>query len=217
MNSVSTPIGVMGGTFDPVHYGHLHPAAEVCDGVGMEQIRFVPSRVPVHRDQPVATLADRVRWLQMAAAEFPQFVVDMREVERDSPSWMVLTLESMAHEFPYSPLCLIMGMDAFLKLDSWHRWGDLFEYAHIVVTHRPGFDRPSTDKANQLLDGREAEKMDELYVLPRAAGGKIFFYPVTPLEISATEIRKNIRNGGSSASMVPESIRDEVDHCYRDN
>ena len=132
------PIGILGGTFDPLHYGHLRPALEVCEQLGLDHVRLIPSRVPVHRPQPVATLEQRVEWLQQVAEEVPQMVVDLREVERESPSWMVVTLESLKVSFPKRPLCLILGMDAFLKIESWHRWEALLQLAHLVVTHRPG-------------------------------------------------------------------------------
>ena len=89
------PIGILGGTFDPVHFGHLRPALEVCEQLGMDHVRLIPSKIPVHRSQPLASLEQRVEWLQQVAAEVPQFVVDLREVERDTPSWMVGTLESL--------------------------------------------------------------------------------------------------------------------------
>lgn len=211
------PIGVFGGTFDPVHFGHLRPALEVCKGVGMEQVRFVPSRVPVHRGQPIAPLDDRILWLQQAVDEFSQFVVDLREVERDAPSWMVVTLEAMANEFPDRPLCLIMGMDAFLKIDSWYRWKDIFQYAHIVVTHRPGFEYPEDEGLKRLLGEREVKQAEDLYCLPADDGGRIMFFPVTPLDISATGIREIVKRGGDSGLMVPEAIRDEVNSCYGKN
>ncbi|MBC8519134.1 MAG: nicotinate-nucleotide adenylyltransferase [Gammaproteobacteria bacterium] len=211
------PIGIFGGTFDPVHFGHLRPALEVCEGLDMDQVRFVPSRFPVHRGQPIAPLNDRIRWLQIAINEFPQFEVDLREVERDEPSWMVVTLESMAREFPDRPLCLIMGMDAFSKIGGWHRWKELFQYAHIVVTHRPGFEYPEGEEFDALLNEREAGQIEELHCLAADGGGKVIFFPVTPLEISSTGIREIVRDGGDSGLMVPEAIRDEINSCYRKN
>ncbi len=208
----------MGGTFDPVHFGHLRPALELCEALGFERVCFIPNRVPVHREQPVASLEKRVHWLQSAVEGVTQFVVDLREVERESPSWMVVTLESLSAEFPGRPLSLILGMDAFLQIESWHRWQELLDHAHIVVTHRPGFQTPGEGEIGKLLQGRKSERIEELHQTPATiGGGRIFFHPVTPLDISSTGIRAVVGRGGDPRFLLPDSIREDVIECYQVN
>ena len=208
------PIGILGGTFDPVHFGHLRPALEVCEQLGMDHVRLIPSKIPVHRSQPLASLEQRVEWLQQVAAEVPQFVVDLREVERDTPSWMVVTLESLVTSFSQRPLCLILGMDAFLQVESWHRWDELLSLAHIVVTHRPGFERPQQGRVAELLAARESNQVTDLEQLPQQQGGRILLLPVTQLEISATVIREMVAQGEDPRFLLPDTIRASVINQY---
>ncbi|MBT3309224.1 MAG: nicotinate-nucleotide adenylyltransferase [Gammaproteobacteria bacterium] len=208
------PIGILGGTFDPLHYGHLRPALEVCEQLGLDHVRLIPSRVPVHRPQPVATLEQRVEWLQQVAEEVPQMVVDLREVERESPSWMVVTLESLKVSFPKRPLCLILGMDAFLKIESWHRWEALLQLAHLVVTHRPGSLLPDEGGVAELIAARQTNQVTDLYRLPQQQGGRILLLPVTQLEISATAIREMVAQGEDPRFLLPDTIRRSVINQY---
>ncbi len=208
------PIGILGGTFDPVHFGHLRPALEVCEQLGLDHVRLIPSKVPVHRPQPVAPLERRIEWLQQVVDEVPQFKLDLREVERESPSWMVVTLESLSTSIPKRPLCLILGMDAFLQIESWHRWQELLQLAHIVVTHRPGFPRPQTGSIAQLLESHETRLVNDLNRLPQQQGGSILLLPVTQLEISATAIRQMVAQGEDPRFLLPDTIRTAVMDQY---
>ncbi len=215
MSRSTQPIGVLGGTFDPVHFGHLRPALELCEGLKLDQVRLIPSRTPVHRGDPVAPLEERIQWLQRAVEGVPQLLVDLREVERESPSWMVLTLESLQREFPAQPLCLILGMDAFLQLESWHRWRELSDYAHIVVTHRPGFEHAMEGALGIWSGERVCSSIEELHRLPEErGGGRVFYCPVTQLEISATGIRTMVGRGEDPRFLLPDLIREEVMSCY---
>lgn len=213
--TVKAPIGILGGTFDPVHYGHLRPALEICEQLELDHVRLIPSKAPVHRPQPVAPLEQRIVWLQQVAEEHPQFVVDLREVERDSPSWMVVTLESLVTTFPDQPICLIVGMDAFLALDSWHRWESLFEFAHLIVSHRPNYTLPRQGAIAALLEARGATDAEVLRQLPQQQGGRILLHPVTQLEISATAIRKMVAAGSDPRFLLPDTMRASVLDCYR--
>jgi nicotinate-nucleotide adenylyltransferase len=211
---VKAPIGILGGTFDPVHFGHLRPALEVCEQLGLDHVRLIPSRVPVHRPQPVAPLQQRIEWLQQVVAEVPQFELDLREVERDTPSWMVLTLESLAASYPRRALCLILGMDAFLQLEHWHRWEELLTLAHLVVTHRPGFPRPQQGGVAELLSRHETHLVTDLSRLPQHQGGAVLLLAVTQLEISATAIRQMVAQGEDPRFLLPDTIRRSVMNQY---
>ncbi|MDP3877813.1 MAG: nicotinate-nucleotide adenylyltransferase [Methylobacter sp.] len=136
-------IGIFGGTFDPVHFGHLRSALEVKDIFGLDEVRLIPCAMPPHRESPAVTAAMRLQMLALAIKNQPGLKIDTRELERyerqQTPSYMVDTLESLRQEFPHETLLLFIGTDAFKYLTGWHQWQRLFDYAHIVVLTRPGF------------------------------------------------------------------------------
>ncbi len=203
------PIGIFGGTFDPIHFGHLRPALEVCETLDLEIVHFVPSKIPVHRTPTAETLENRLQLLRLAIDPVPQFKLDLREVEREEPSWMVLTLKSLREEFPQHPLCLIIGMDAFLQLHTWYQWEQLFDFAHVVVMHRPGFQL----QLNQLeklpkpfIPVFQQRKIEEIQELHQNLAGKIIFQPVTQLDISATQIRELRKKDKSLQFLMPNEV-----------
>lgn len=195
-------IGVLGGTFDPVHFGHLRPALEVMQALQLEHIRFIPNRVPPHREPPWLDAATRKHLLQIAIAETEGFVLDARELERDGPSYMVDTLASLRADFSDTPLCLVIGMDAFAGLPRWHRWQEILERCHLVVTSRPGFDWPQSPEL-QALESRHVSTAAELR---QAAAGKILLQSVTSLEISSSAIRQQFQAGQSIRYLLPEAV-----------
>lgn len=196
-------IGIFGGTFDPVHFGHLRPALEVQQALGLKEVRFIPAGHPPHRDQPHATPTQRLAMLRAAIDEQPGFMVDEREVCRPGPSYMVDTLASLRSELGPEPLCLILGYDAFLGLASWYQWQRLIDLAHLVVTHRPGWNHDNLAGELQNLVQRHAMPAAKLADAP-AAG--LTFVEVTQLDISATRIREQIRTGQDIRYLLPESV-----------
>ena len=136
------PMGIFGGTFDPIHYAHLRTAFELQQALRLKEIRFLPAGNPPHRDQPIADAKLRLEMVQLAVAGQPGFLVDDREVRKAGPSYSVETLAELRHEYPDRSLCLIVGMDAFLSLPKWHQWQELLQLAHLVVAHRPGWRAP---------------------------------------------------------------------------
>ena len=203
------PIGILGGTFDPVHYGHLRPALDLLDTLALAEIRFIPSRQPPHRGRPSATPQQRLTMLERAIGGQPGFILDKRELHRDGPSYMVDTLHSLRSESgARRSLCLILGGDAFAELESWHRWQQLLSFAHIVVQQRP--DNRSTLSAglNSVVEQCRLVRPNEL--LERPSGG-ILFQPVTQLAISATLIRTLLAQGRSPRYLLPESVRTYID------
>ena len=136
------PMGIFGGTFDPIHYAHLRTAFELQQALRLKEIRFLPAGNPPHRDQPVADAQLRLKMVELATAGQAGFVVDDREVRKEGPSYSVETLGELRHEYPDRSLCLIVGMDAFLSLPKWHQWQELLQLAHLVVAHRPGWRAP---------------------------------------------------------------------------
>ncbi|QJD30813.1 nicotinate-nucleotide adenylyltransferase [Methylococcus geothermalis] len=197
-------IGIYGGTFDPVHYGHLRAALEVKEAVGMRELRFLPCRQPPHRPPPVADAGTRLRMLEIALADAdPGFTLDTRELERSGPSYMVDTLGSIRKEVGDEPLCLILGLDAFLALPAWHRWRRLFGQAHIVVLQRPDYDVDYVEDLERCVEERQVADPSQLTTQP---DGMIYFLEVTQLAIASTSIRRMLREGRSAKYLVPDAV-----------
>jgi nicotinate-nucleotide adenylyltransferase len=198
-------IGILGGTFDPIHYGHLRPAQEVLRALDLAEVRIVPAANPPHRRPPLASAEQRLRMAELAVAEFPGLRVDDREIKRGGPSYTVLTLESLRVEFGARPLCLLLGMDAFEGLETWHQWQRLPELAHFVVMTRPGWSLPSADVLPAWARGRLAHAAGDL---AQASAGKIYYQTVTPQDISATRIRKAIAHSEPVDGLLPPAVLD---------
>ena len=198
------PVALLGGTFDPVHYGHLRPAIELLEGLGLSELRLVPGHVPPHRPQPRLDAATRCALLETAAADIPGLVVDRRELMRSGPSYTVDTLAGLRRELgPDRPLCFVMGSDAFRGLMQWHRWRELIDQAHLVVTTRGGDTAPMSEALAEWLAPRRARRPGELRNAP---AGRIWFHPVSRLEISATAIRGLLARGFSVQGLTPDTV-----------
>jgi nicotinate-nucleotide adenylyltransferase len=207
------PVGIFGGTFDPIHYGHLRTAFEVMQALGLREVRFIPAGDPPHREPPRVDARSRLEFVRAAVADQPGFIVDDREVRRSGPSYTVLTLEELRTELPGVPLCLIVGMDAFRGLSTWHRWHELLVLAHIVVAPRPGWDPPTSGVVSELLADRRADTTADLR---RTPAGRIFVQPVTQLEISSSELRDLLAAGRDPRYLVPDPVRAQLraSRCY---
>lgn len=201
-------IGIFGGTFDPVHFGHLRPALEVARALGMAQVRFIPCFIPPHRDAPGATAAQRLRMLQLALDGVAEFSIDERELKRGGPSYMVDTLASLRQELGDEPVALILGRDAFAGLASWHRWRAVLELAHIVVLERPGAALPQEGPVAGLL---ARHGVDDPAALHRCQAGRIWPQVVTQLDISATLVRRAVAAGAGCRFLTPEPVRDYIE------
>ena len=201
------PIGVFGGTFDPVHYGHLRSAFEMLQALDFEEVRFIPCSDPPHRGVTYATAAQRYRLVEVAIAEQPGFVADDRELKRDGPSYTVDTLATLRAEFPDRSLGLIVGMDAFLGLPEWYRWDEILDTAHIVVAHRPGWKAPDIGALGDLISEHGTHRVRDLHA---ATHGRIHIHAVTQLEIASTEIRDLIAAGRDPRFLMPDAVRDEI-------
>jgi len=196
-------LGILGGTFDPVHFGHLRPALDVRQALGLEEVRLVPCHIPPHRPQPVADGPQRVAMLEAAVRNYPEFSLDRRELERAGPSWTLDTLTSLRAELGPRSLCLLIGMDAFHGLPTWHRWHELIDLCHMVVMTRPGSEFHA---AGELEDFVGLHRVMDPAELERHAAGRVLFQTVTQLEISATRIRARLAQGDSAGFLVPEAV-----------
>lgn len=193
-------IGILGGTFDPVHFGHLQTAQQVYRQLGLERVVFVPAANPPHRTPPVASIEHRIRMLQLALPMYAGFELDDREQRLGGISYTVRTLESFRDELGDHPLGLIMGADAFSGLETWHRWQEILDLAHLLVMNRPG------TSVSVLPEWALARKCDDVETLENSASGRIYFLSLEPVAISATEIRASLQRNESVAGMLPEAV-----------
>ncbi len=213
------PIGILGGTFDPIHYGHLRLAQEAVDILGLGEVRFIPAGMPWHRATPCASASQRLEMVRLACADNPRFVVDGREVRSGAPGYTAQTLGALRAEIgPAQPLCLLLGADAFLGLTTWYHWETLFELAHVAVAHRPGFPQSAwADSMPPALQQHLAERrVMEAPRLAEAPAGGVFTFTITALDISASHIRADLKRGISPRYLLPDAVLDYISkhHLY---
>jgi len=219
---MAAPIGILGGTFDPIHYGHLRLAQEVADKLRLAEVRFLPSGTPPHRSSPGAPAADRLAMVQLAVTGNSLLTVDPRETLRAGPGYTVDTLMAIRAETgPAQSLVMMLGADAFLELATWSRWHQLFELAHVAVAYRPGF--PVDTWQSRMPQPLAAEYNKRLMRQPlgihTAPAGGIVVVPIAALDISATLIRDSIRDGANPRYLLPEQIIKYIqdNDLYNDN
>jgi len=207
------PIGIFGGTFDPIHYGHLRTAFELIQALRLSEVLFMPAGNPPHREVTIASSELRLQMVKAAIAGQAGFNVDDREIRRTGPSYSVDTLAELRAEMPDRSICLIVGMDAFLGLPKWHQWQDILKLAHLIVAHRPGWRAPTMGPLGELLVDGGTGRVDDLH---ENKAGKIFIHAVTQLEISSTEVRKLIAMGRDPRYLMPDAVRDIIQQsgCY---
>ena len=205
-------IGVFGGTFDPVHLGHLRPAVELAETLGLERLHLIPAGHPPHRRAPRTETEHRLAMLRLAIADQPGFVLDQRELRRDGPSYMVETLAELRAEVGMeTPLALLLGMDAFLGLASWHQWQRLPELAHVVVSHRPGWSPHSLeDQGGPLATFTTENRVERVAELHGRPAGAVFLSPVTQLDISSSRIRALLAEGRSPRWLLPDPVHSYI-------
>jgi len=209
----TAPVGILGGTFDPIHLGHLRLAEEVAQTLRLSEVRFVPSGTPPHRAAPRTPTAHRLAMVRLAASGNALFKVDEREVRRAGPAYTFDTLTEMRAEAGADlPLVLLVGADAFLDFAAWHRWHEVFGLAHIAVAHRPGFPVERWREAMPQPLAREyaARLMRQPLAVHLAPAGGIVVIPFTALDISATAIRELVHTGGSPRYLLPDPVLDYI-------
>jgi len=219
---MTSPVGILGGTFDPLHYGHLRLAQELVEGLALSEARFIPAGLPPHRAQPFASPQQRLEMVRLGIDGNPLFSLDEREIFKLTPSYTVETLLDLRRELgAMQPLCLFMGADAFLGLTTWHRWHELFDLAHIVVAQRPGvagITRAAAILPAELLDELNRRLVNEPEGLLDGPSGAILVHPVTALDISATQIRSELAAGRSPRYLLPDAVLDyiQINGLYKD-
>ena len=198
-------IGIFGGTFDPVHYGHLRAAHEARVALGLEHMRLLPAGTPPHRSNTFASAQHRLAMLDLAVKGYPDFRTDDREVRRQGFSYMVDTLQEIRNEEGGAPLLLFIGQDAANKLDSWHRWLDLFSLAHIVVMRRPD---SRYEYSGDLFREIQLRSVKTASTLRKSSAGCVLPLEVTQLDISSTNVRAQVAAGQSPRFLLPDAVID---------
>ncbi|MDB5799517.1 MAG: nadD [Rhodocyclales bacterium] len=212
-------VGILGGTFDPIHLAHLRMAEEALDTFALDSVRFIPAGQPMHRQQPGASSTDRLAMVRLALADCEQFELDAAEALSEQPSYTVPTLERLRQVYgAQRPLVLLLGADAFLGLAGWHRWRELFDLAHIAVATRPGHVIEFTNAHTNIgtpageLAG-EFQRRHTLLpdALSASPAGLVSHFEMTPLEVSATAIRVALAGGRSPRFLLPDKVLDYIE------
>jgi nicotinate-nucleotide adenylyltransferase len=206
MSSPVSPLALFGGTFDPVHVGHLSVAWEASELLDAE-VRLMPANVPPHRPPPTASATQRVDMLRAALRGQSRLALDTRELERSGPSYTIDTLEELRREYGERPLVLLLGADAFAGLRSWHRWRELFDVTHLSVINRPGIEACVSVELERAVAAR---RTDDPGVIRSQPAGKVIELAVTPLEVSATRIRELLAAGRDPRYLLPAGLFDDA-------
>ena len=219
---VRTPLGVFGGTFDPVHLGHLRLAEEAADALALDRVRWIPAGWPALRGAPRVAARQRLEMVRLATAGNPRFEFDSAEVETATPSYTVPTLERLRADAAIGrlrPLVLLVGADAFAGMTGWHRWQSLFELAHIGVAHRPGYPVEAESLSPALAEVFRARLSTDVADLAVAPAGRIATFAMTQLDISATKIRALLSKRQSARYLLPEALIAYIGqhHLYEEN
>lgn len=196
---------LFGGTFDPVHYGHLKPVEILANQIGLQRVTIMPNNVPPHRPQPDASSAQRKRMLELAIADKPLFRLDERELRRDTPSYTAQTLQEWRTEQgPKTPLAFIIGQDSLLTFPSWYQYHTILENSHLIVCRRPGYPLAMQEEQHQQwLEQHLTYQSEDLHSLP---AGKIYLAETPWFDISATLIRQRLQQGLPCDEMLPTAV-----------
>ena len=211
MPDTRSPLGILGGTFDPIHTGHLQLAQAALASLHLSGVIWIPAGYPPHRHAPQAAPEHRLKLLKLALSDNAAFTVDPTEVQTPAPSYTVHTLERLRREHgPARPLVLLMGADAFTGLDRWHRWTDILNYSHLGIANRPGSSLAAQDLPRPLHALLEQQGGADPAVLTSAPAGRIVSFPMTPCPISATAIRAALASGESVTDLLPPKVLDYI-------
>ncbi len=204
---LTKPIGILGGTFDPIHFGHLRPAVDLLNQLPLAQIRFMPNHIPPHKTLPGSQSEQRLTMVNLAVRGQEKLVVDSRELNRDKPSYTIDTLKELKRELPHTPLCFIMGMDSLLSFTRWHQWQHILDYCHLIVCCRPGWQHEDNPETQALLSQRQTQAPADLQ---NQQAGRIYLAQVSQLDISASQIRQLVSMNQSASYLLPTSVLEYI-------
>lgn len=207
MSVTHRALGLFGGTYDPIHVGHLRAALEVRLRLGLEEVRLLPWRSHSLREKPAVGGELRADMVRAAVRGLEGFVVDERAFWREPPVYTVDVMSEIRKENPDASLCMISGMDAFSRMEKWYRWEALFDVVHIVVVTRPGAREPQSGRVAEVISERRARDPGQLR---ETRAGSILVLPVTAVDVSGTALRESIAAGLDPRFLVPEPVREII-------
>jgi len=207
-------IGFLGGTFDPIHFGHLRPALEITEALSLRQLFIMPNHIAPHKSKSHCTASQRCKMVELAISQQSRMAIDKRELRRHKPSYTIDTLKELKNEFPDTPICFIMGMDSLTTFDTWHDWQNILSYCHLIISHRPGWQRKFNKQVDVLVSKHQTTNRHDLHNLQF---GKIFFQTTSQLAISSTEIRELLNHDISIDFLTPENVINYIQghHLYK--
>lgn len=204
-------IGILGGTFNPIHFGHLRMAQELADALNFDEVRFIPAASPPHKDTPTISAEHRAAMVRLAITGNPAFSIDERELHRAGASYTLDTLLSLRTELgAQTSMTLFMGSDAFTKFDTWHRWKEIIQLCHIALVQRPQQQADASKLPKTLetfLHNHYTENGDDLHSSP---AGFVTMRQITALDISSTAIRHGFQQHHSTRYLMPDSVIDYI-------
>ncbi|MFT6897520.1 MAG: nicotinate-nucleotide adenylyltransferase [Paraglaciecola sp.] len=203
MNTLEPVQGLFGGTFDPIHNGHLKPLLEAAKQTSIKHIAVIPCHIPVHKKGPMSSSEHRLAMVELAIAPYPELTADPREIKRNQPSYSIDTLRELRVEYPRAPLCFFIGMDSLISLTTWHEWQALSDYCHLVVCGRPGY---AAQLPPELLSTLHKRQITDPQILHQQLAGCIYVAQTTLLDISSTDLRQRLAKGQSTLSMLPAKV-----------
>lgn len=208
---IDRPLGILGGTFDPVHYGHLRLAEEARQQLRLAEVRWIPAGRPPHRPAPQASAVHRLAMVRLAILGNPGFTLDDSEAVNAAPGYSLPLLERLrAQVGPRRPLVLLLGADAFLGLCTWQRWRELFALAHFAVATRPNYVLGGEMMEAALADEFHLRQNSSAEVLAETPAGRIVPFGITDLDISATRLRAEIEGRHSARYLLPDPVLDYI-------
>ena len=204
----SMSVAIFGGTFDPVHNGHLRIAIELAELLEVDSLRMIPCALPPHRDTPSVTPEQRLELLKLGIGDHSALVADDIELRRDGPSYTIETVRAIRQQIgDETPLFLCLGVDVLASLDSWHQWQQLTHYCHLIVSSRPGYQLPEKGALAEWIDERLCEDLNRL---KQSSAGRLHLCDLTMLAISSTAIRKKISAGEKIDYLTPAAVVNSI-------
>lgn len=184
-------IGFLGGSFDPIHNGHLFSAIEVAKNLQLIDLFLMPNHIAPHKAGSHCNAKQRSEMVELAIQGIANLKVDKRELNRDTASYTIQTLKEIRADYPNTPICFVMGMDSLIHFNSWFQWQDILNYCHLVICARPGWKNDFNETIKSLLKNHQTDSIEQLHEL---LSGKIYFQDSTQFNISSTQIRQDISN-----------------------
>ncbi len=206
-NSQQQAIGFLGGTFDPIHFGHLRPALEISEALSLQQLFLMPNHIAPHKSASHATAKQRSEMVKLAIQHQARIEMDTRELNRAKPSYTIDTLKELKALYPSTPICFIMGMDSLISFDTWFQWQEILNYCHLIISQRPRWHCQFNSAVQEVVDRCKTTNKQELHNLQ---SGKIYFQTTSQLDISSTEIRQLLNKKISIDYLVPEAVNDYI-------